>query len=93
MANSPLIATVGSAAISHDAGYTTTTYTYTTIRANNSTQPPEQSADKELQRPDLFLLYYMLLIAFCVLLTLKEVWIEQSPRQDGTGLEKEKPRT
>lgn len=34
----------------------------------------------------------MRLIAFCVLPTLKEVWIEQSPRQDGTGLEKEEAK-
>lgn len=93
MINSPLIATVRSAAISQVAGCTTTTYTYTTLRTNNSTQPPEQSADKEPQHPDLFLLYYILLITFCILLALKEIWIEQSSRQNGTISKEGKVKT
>ena len=80
MANSP--STVRSPEISHVAGYTTTTYPYTTIRTNNSTPPLKQVIDEESKG-----------LIFCLVLTIAAyLLLCQNSFRTQQGLEKNRTR-
>ncbi|SRR6266536_2784162 len=85
MANSPLIATVRSAEISHVAGYTTTTYTYTMIRTNNSTPPLKQLMDEESKDLEFFVFCLVLTFAVYLLLCLNSFRTQQGLEKNRTN--------